>query len=100
MIIYPINLMQFPLFIFPRFWVAVRFQQLYFVERFHRVPLVGELVIQSAFIGWAFHSDCQETLFDSLLSNEPSWQEMRDIGIGFWYTNVSQLRSKVFIESN
>nr|GLL40532.1 uncharacterized protein LOC109185807 [Ipomoea trifida] len=78
-----------------RFWVAVRFQQLYFVERFHRVPLVGELDIQSALVGWAFHSDCQETLFDSLLSNEPSWQEMHDIGIGFWYTNASQLRSKM-----
>ncbi|RAL54218.1 hypothetical protein DM860_004689 [Cuscuta australis] len=78
-----------------RFWVAMRFQQLYFVERYHRSPLVGELVAQSALIGWAFHSACQETLFDSLISNDPSWQEMRDLGIGFWFTNVTQLRSKM-----
>ncbi|CAH9071342.1 unnamed protein product [Cuscuta epithymum] len=78
-----------------RFWVAMRFQLLYFVERCHRSPLVGELVSQSSLIGWAFHSGCQDTLFDSLLSTEPSWEEMRDIGIGFWFTNVTQLRSKM-----
>ncbi|CAI9101102.1 OLC1v1038353C2 [Oldenlandia corymbosa var. corymbosa] len=78
-----------------RFWVAVRFQRLYFTKRHGRSPLAGELVLSSKFIGWAFHSDCQENLFDSLLSNEPSWQEMRDIGVGFWYSNTNLLRVKM-----
>ncbi|TMW99714.1 hypothetical protein EJD97_002109 [Solanum chilense] len=78
-----------------RFWVSVRFQQLYFVQRFGRLPSEGELVVNSGLIGWAFHSDCQENLFDSLLSKQPSWQEMRDMGVGLWYTSVAQLRLKM-----
>ncbi|KAG8391959.1 hypothetical protein BUALT_Bualt01G0241500 [Buddleja alternifolia] len=78
-----------------RFWVSVRFQQLYFAQRFNRLPQVEELVASSAQIGWAFHSDCHDNLFNSLLSTEPSWEGMRSIGIGFWYTNVTQLRAKM-----
>ncbi|KAF3659150.1 putative dof zinc finger protein DOF2.5-like [Capsicum annuum] len=78
-----------------RFWVSVRLQQLYFVQRFGRLPSEGELVVYSGLIGWAFHSDCQENLLDSLLSKQPSWQEMRDMGVGLWYTGVAQLRLKM-----
>ncbi|XP_055817097.1 uncharacterized protein LOC129886437 isoform X2 [Solanum dulcamara] len=78
-----------------RFWVSVRFQQLYFVQRFGRLPSEGELVVYSGLIGWAFHSDCQDNLFDSLLSKQPTWQEMRDMGVGLWYTSVAQLRLKM-----
>ncbi|KAK4418497.1 Bifunctional fucokinase/fucose pyrophosphorylase [Sesamum alatum] len=78
-----------------RFWVAVRFQQLYFARRFGRLPLAEELVASSGLIGWAFHSDCHENLFQSLLSSEPSWEEMRSMGVGFWYTNVTELRVKM-----
>ncbi|KAK3036066.1 hypothetical protein RJ639_029819 [Escallonia herrerae] len=78
-----------------RFWVAVRFQKLYFVRRFGRLPSVEDLVIDSELTAWAFHSDSQENLFNSLLSSEPSWQEMRNIGVGFWYTNATQLRLKM-----
>ncbi|PIN24548.1 RAVE (regulator of V-ATPase assembly) complex subunit RAV1/DMX protein, WD repeat superfamily [Handroanthus impetiginosus] len=78
-----------------RFWVAVRFQQQYFAQRFNRLPLVEELVVSSDLIGWAFHSDCHDNLLDSLLSTEPSWEEMRSMSVGFWYTNVAQLRVKM-----
>ncbi|XP_074325789.1 uncharacterized protein LOC141663850 isoform X2 [Apium graveolens] len=78
-----------------RFWVAIRFQHLYFVRKFSRMPTEGELVVNTSVIGWAFHSDCQENLFDSLLPNESSWHEMRDIGVGYWYTNSTQLRLKM-----
>ncbi|KAA8520765.1 hypothetical protein F0562_014963 [Nyssa sinensis] len=78
-----------------RFWVAIRFQQLFFVQRCGRLPSMGELVVDSGLIGWAFHSDCQENLFNSLLPNEPSWQDMRNMGVGFWYTNVTHLRLKM-----
>ncbi|KZV57684.1 hypothetical protein F511_03144 [Dorcoceras hygrometricum] len=60
-----------------------------------RLPLVEELDVSSELIGWAFHSDCHENLFNSLLSAEPSWEEMRSIGVGFWYSNVTQLRLKM-----
>ncbi|KAF8395669.1 hypothetical protein HHK36_019619 [Tetracentron sinense] len=76
------------------FWVAVRFQRLYFLRRFGRLATMEELVVNSELIGWAFHSDCQENLFDSVLSNEPSWQEMRNFGVGFWFTNATQLRTR------
>nr|GEW38361.1 hypothetical protein [Tanacetum cinerariifolium] len=78
-----------------RFWVAVRFQQLYCVRKLGKLPSVEELVIDSSLIAWAFHSDCQESLFESLLSNGSSWQDMRSMGVGFWYTNKSQLRVKM-----
>ncbi|XP_051144791.1 uncharacterized protein LOC127260850 isoform X2 [Andrographis paniculata] len=78
-----------------RFWVAVRFQQLYYARRFNRLPQVEEIVVSSELIGWAFHSDCHDNLFDSLLPTEPTWDEMRSIGVGFWYSNVSQLRAKM-----
>lgn len=57
-----------------------------------------EFVVSSGLIGWAFHSDCHDNLFDSLLSTEPSWEEMCSMGVGFWYTNASQLRIKVWCE--
>ncbi|KAL0379376.1 UNVERIFIED_CONTAM: DmX-like protein 1 [Sesamum angustifolium] len=78
-----------------RVWVAVRFQKLYFARRFSRLPLAEELVASSGVIGWAFHSDCRENLFQSLLPSEPSWEEMRSMGVGFWYTNVAELRVKM-----
>lgn len=57
-----------------------------------------EFVVSSEMIAWASQSDCHDYLFNSLLSTEPSWEEMRNMGIGFWYTNVSQLRVKVWCE--
>ncbi|XP_076917566.1 uncharacterized protein LOC143577690 isoform X1 [Bidens hawaiensis] len=78
-----------------RYWVAVRFQQLYCARRVGKLPSAGELTIDSGLIAWAFHSDCQDSLFDSFLNNDSSWQEMRKIGVGFWYTNKTQLRVKM-----
>nr|DAD17949.1 TPA_asm: hypothetical protein HUJ06_019412 [Nelumbo nucifera] len=78
-----------------RFWVAVRFQKLYLLRRFGRMEAKEELPVESRFIGWAFHSDCQETLFNSILPNEPSWPEMRSLGVGFWFSNAAELRIKM-----
>ncbi|XP_038683880.1 uncharacterized protein LOC119984139 isoform X2 [Tripterygium wilfordii] len=78
-----------------RFWVALRFQQLYSFRSFEKVVSTEELVVDSALIGWAFHSDCQETLFDAFLPSEPSWQQMRALGVGYWFTNVTQLRTRM-----
>ncbi|XP_009375416.2 uncharacterized protein LOC103964230 isoform X1 [Pyrus x bretschneideri] len=78
-----------------RFWVGLRFQQLHFFRKSGRSASVEELVIDSKLIGWAYHSDCQENLFGSFLPNDPSWQEMRNLGVGFWFTNTAQLRSRM-----
>lgn len=51
--------------------------------------------VDSASIAWAFQSDCQEDLLNSVLPAEPTWPEMQKLGIGLWYTNVSQLRTRV-----
>ncbi|KAF3439842.1 hypothetical protein FNV43_RR18120 [Rhamnella rubrinervis] len=80
-----------------RFWVALRYQQLHFLRRFGRPATVEELGINSGLIVWAYHSDCQDNLFAFAFvpPNEPSWQEMRKLGIGFWFTNAAQLRTKM-----
>ncbi|XWS46253.1 hypothetical protein CRYUN_Cryun14cG0048700 [Craigia yunnanensis] len=78
-----------------RFWVTLRFQQLLFSQKFGRSASLEELIVDSGLIVWAFHSDCQETLFGSVLPSEPSWQEMRTLGVGFWFTNATQLRTKM-----
>ncbi|XP_009410819.2 uncharacterized protein LOC103992724 isoform X1 [Musa acuminata AAA Group] len=77
-----------------RFWVSVRFQHLYFIRKFGKI-VAEELVINSRLAAWAFLSDCQDDLLSSVLSTEPSWLEMRNLGIGLWYTNVSQLRTRM-----
>ncbi|GLU00836.1 hypothetical protein SLE2022_181750 [Rubroshorea leprosula] len=78
-----------------RFWVTIRFQQLHFSRRFGRSASLEELVIDSGLIAWASHSDCQESLFASILPNEPTWQEMRTLGVGFWFSNAIQLRTRM-----
>ncbi|RZC84702.1 hypothetical protein C5167_047491 [Papaver somniferum] len=78
-----------------RFWVPVRFQQLCFLRRLGRLPSMDELVIDSGLIAWAFHSDCQESLLNSVISNEPSWMDLRKLGAGFWFSDVAQLRSRM-----
>ncbi|CAN1794030.1 DmX-like protein 1 [Linum perenne] len=75
-----------------RFWVALIYQRLHFLRSFGRLPSVDELVTDSRMIGWAFHSDCDETLVTCFLPSEPTWNEMRALGFGFWFTNDTQLR--------
>ncbi|PIA28838.1 hypothetical protein AQUCO_06600041v1 [Aquilegia coerulea] len=77
-----------------RFWVAIRFQQLHFLRRFGK-STKNELVVDSGMIAWAFQSDCQDSLLTCFLSNEPSWDEMRNLGVGFWFTNATLLRTRM-----
>lgn len=81
-----------------RFWCAIRLQQLDFRIRYSRTPSIEELVVDSRLIVWAFHSDCQAILFSTILPAEPTWEDMRKLGVGFWFTNLSDLRSKVYLE--
>ncbi|XP_020588907.1 uncharacterized protein LOC110030508 [Phalaenopsis equestris] len=78
-----------------RFWVGVRFQHFHFIRKVGRVASMEEFAIASWMIACACQSDCQENLLNSMLSTEPSWLELRNLGVGFWLTNVSQLRARM-----
>ncbi|XP_029129055.1 uncharacterized protein LOC109807783 isoform X2 [Cajanus cajan] len=78
-----------------RFWVGLRFQQLLFLRKFARAASYEELLVNSRLFVWAYHSDCLDNLFGSVIPNEPSWQEMRALGMGFWYANIPQLRARM-----
>uniref|UniRef100_A0A803KZQ1 RAVE complex protein Rav1 C-terminal domain-containing protein n=1 Tax=Chenopodium quinoa TaxID=63459 RepID=A0A803KZQ1_CHEQI len=78
-----------------RFWCGIRLQQLDYRRRYHKTPSIEELVVDSRVMVWAFHSDCQAILFSTILPTEPTWEDMRKLGVGFWFTNLSDLRSKM-----
>ncbi|KAK7381980.1 hypothetical protein VNO80_00582 [Phaseolus coccineus] len=78
-----------------RFWVALRFRQLLFLRKFGRAASFEELPVNSRLFVWAYHSDSLDNLFGSVIPNEPSWQEMRALGLGFWYANIPQLRARM-----
>ncbi|XP_042377288.1 uncharacterized protein LOC121970563 isoform X1 [Zingiber officinale] len=77
-----------------RFWVSVRFQYLYSMRRSGGV-VAEDLPVNSRLAAWAFQSDCQDDLLNSVLSSDPSWVDMRNLGVGLWYTNASQLRTRM-----
>jgi hypothetical protein len=79
-----------------RFWIAVQFQRLYALRRSGDSSSVEGRHVDSASIAWAFQSDCQDDLLNYVLPAESTWSEMQNLGIGLWYTNVSQLRTRVW----
>ncbi|XP_010518332.1 PREDICTED: uncharacterized protein LOC104793635 isoform X1 [Camelina sativa] len=78
-----------------RFWVSLRFKQLFLARSSGETSSLEELDVDSSMIGWAFHSESKENLSGSLLPNESSWLQMRSLGFGFWYSNVAQLRLRM-----
>ncbi|KAG8051653.1 hypothetical protein GUJ93_ZPchr0001g33135 [Zizania palustris] len=78
-----------------RFWVDVQFQHLYALRRSGDLSSADGCCVDSATIAWALQSDCQDDLLNSVLPAEPTWSAMRNLGIGLWYTNVSQLRTRM-----
>lgn len=73
----------------------MQFQRHYFAQKFGNSVNEQGWHVKSALIAWAFQSECKDDLLSSTLSSEPSWLEMRALGIGFWYNDVTQLRAKV-----
>lgn len=52
-------------------------------------------MMESRVLAWAYHSDCQDILLDLCLSDGSSWPEMQTLGVGFWFTNIVSLRSRM-----
>ncbi|CAM0881371.1 unnamed protein product [Alopecurus aequalis] len=78
-----------------RFWIAVQFQRLYVSRSSGDSSSAEGCHVDSASIAWAFQSDCQDDLLNYVLPAESTWLEMQNLGIGLWYTNVSQLRTRM-----
>ncbi|KAL6608107.1 hypothetical protein ACP70R_041170 [Stipagrostis hirtigluma subsp. patula] len=78
-----------------RFWVAVQLRHLYALRRSGDASSTEGCHVDSASIAWAFHSDCQDDLLNSVLPAESTWSEMQSLGIGLWYNNVAQLRTRM-----
>lgn len=78
-----------------RFWMLVCFWRLHFRRTMGRVAAIGEMMMESRVLAWAYHSDCQDILLDLCLSDGSSWPEMQTLGVGFWFTNIVSLRSRM-----
>ncbi|KAL3700862.1 hypothetical protein R1sor_018884 [Riccia sorocarpa] len=77
-----------------RFWLAVRYSFHYtrWAKELHYVG--GEVSVDSKAIAWAFHSEAKQTLVDLCLPTQGStWPFMRALGMGFWFTDITQLRT-------
>ena len=74
----------------------MQFQRLYVLRRSGDSSGAEGCHLDSASIAWAFQSDCQDDLLDYVLPAESTWLEMQNLGMGLWYTNVSQLRTRVW----
>jgi hypothetical protein len=46
-------------------------------------------------MAWVLHSDTKEALLDACLPDPPSWPAMKALGVGFWHTNVTDLRARI-----
>ena len=51
--------------------------------------------LSPAYYVWAFHSESQDELLNSLPSMQkgtPTWAEMRQFGVGWWLQNINSLQ--------
>jgi len=54
-----------------------------------------QLGLSPAYYVWAFHSESQDELLNSLPTMQkgaPTWAEMRQFGVGWWLRNINSLQ--------
>jgi len=54
-----------------------------------------QMGLSPAYYVWAFHSESQDELLNSLPSMQkgaPTWAEMRQFGVGWWLRNINSLQ--------
>jgi len=79
-----------------RFLLASR----HYVYLLNTLPLrqraqMQQLGLSPAYYVWAFHSEAQDELLNSLPSmvkGAPTWAEMRQFGVGWWLRNINSLQ--------
>lgn len=82
-----------------RFLLSMR-QHIYLLRC---LPLVQRKTLQKQGLGshdliWAFHSETQEELMQlipSIQRGNPGWQELRELGVGWWIRNNAILRKLI-----
>ncbi|XP_008287374.1 dmX-like protein 1 isoform X2 [Stegastes partitus] len=60
----------------------------------HRVQLLQQ-GLSTCHYAWAFHSDAEEELLNmlpALQKGEPTWPELRSMGVGWWLRSTNKLR--------
>ncbi|KAL2650756.1 hypothetical protein R1flu_018884 [Riccia fluitans] len=76
-----------------RFWLAFRYSFHYTRWAKELQYVAGEVSVNSKAMAWALHSEAKETLVDLCLPAQGiTWSFMRALGMGFWYTDTTQLR--------
>ncbi|XP_066150653.1 dmX-like protein 2 isoform X3 [Euwallacea fornicatus] len=69
------------------------------------LPLAQRSLLQKNGVGsnnlaWAFHSESQEELLNlipSYAKGEPTWMQLRELGVGWWIRNLNLLRTSIQI---
>lgn len=78
-----------------RFWLGLHLSHCNQSRRARKDVCLEDLVIDSKAMAWALQSDCKTTLLDMCLLDQLSWPAMRSLGVGFWFTDIAQLRMKI-----
>eukprot|EP00250_Pteridium_aquilinum_P017322 c23571_g1_i1 orf=63-7415(+) len=78
-----------------RFWLAVQLSYSNHFRKSGKNLCIEDLYLETKAMAWALQSDCKDTLLDVCLGNELSWPAMRALGVGFWLTDTSQLRTRM-----
>ncbi|GAB2217979.1 hypothetical protein Droror1_Dr00001194 [Drosera rotundifolia] len=83
---------------------VLELQQMEIGGRYRRMASIEKLDRSSGLIAWAFHSDCQETLFSSILSAKPSCLRcgklVLDFGTAMQHSYVGRHGYNHFARSN
>lgn len=82
-----------------KFLLAMRFHSylLRTLPPHQRIALQKE-GLRSHYIVWAFHSEASEELLSlvpSMKKGEPTWNDLKQYGAGWWITNINQLRRTI-----
>ncbi|KAH7280307.1 hypothetical protein KP509_37G060800 [Ceratopteris richardii] len=78
-----------------RFWSAVQLFYSQGIQQRGKDVQVEDLCLDSKAMAWALQSECKDVLLDLCLGSEISWPAMRALGVGFWFTDVPQLRLRM-----
>lgn len=78
-----------------RFWLSVQLSCSNQYRRSGKNARLEDLVLETKVMAWALQSDCKDTLLDICLCGELLWPAMRALGVGFWLTDIAQLRTRM-----
>lgn len=78
-----------------RFWLGVQLSHSNQCRENGKNVRIEALNVETKVMAWALQSDCKDTMLDVCMCGELSWPAMRALGVGFWLTDTSQLRTRM-----